>query len=52
MELTKKAPDRWASQELHDGEQEPTNFEFFWIPLKAAHILQSGQDALQGQHYD
>jgi 8-oxo-dGTP pyrophosphatase MutT (NUDIX family) len=51
MELTEPTPERWASQELHDGEQEPTNFECFWIPLKAAHILQSGQGALLGTLY-
>ena len=48
LELAEDTPQRWASQEDHDGEQEPTHFECFWIPLKAAHILQSGQGALLG----
>ncbi|WP_206443371.1 NUDIX hydrolase [Candidatus Protofrankia californiensis] len=52
LELTEPAPDRWASQEDHDGEQEPTHFECFWIPLEAAHILSSGQGALLGHLYD
>jgi hypothetical protein len=38
-----------VDQEDHDGEQEPTRFECFWIPLSAAHVLQSGQDALLGR---
>lgn len=38
--------ERWPTQELHDGLREPTNFECFWIPLKDAHVLQSGQSAL------
>jgi 8-oxo-dGTP pyrophosphatase MutT (NUDIX family) len=52
LELTEPTPERWASQEEHDGEQEPTCFECFWIPLEAAHILQSGQGALLGRLYD
>ncbi|WP_431728095.1 NUDIX hydrolase [Verrucosispora sp. TAA-831] len=52
LELTESAPERWMSQEDHDGEQEPTHFECFWIPLEAAHILQSGQGALLGRLYD
>ncbi|WP_106402311.1 NUDIX hydrolase [Actinocorallia populi] len=48
MELTEETPERWAGQEDHDGEQEPIRFECFWIPLRAAHILQSGQGALLG----
>lgn len=51
MELTQPTPERWTSQELHDGEQAPTNFECFWIPLEAAHVLQSGQGALLGALY-
>ncbi|MFJ8981601.1 NUDIX domain-containing protein [Streptomyces sp. NPDC102282] len=39
LELTEPTPERWASQEDHDGEQEPTHFECFWIPLEAAHVL-------------
>ncbi|MEV5632039.1 NUDIX hydrolase [Micromonospora tulbaghiae] len=45
-------PERWASQEDHDGEQEPTRLECFWIPLRAAHVLQSGQGALVGRLFD
>ncbi|WP_405102975.1 NUDIX domain-containing protein [Micromonospora sp. NBC_01412] len=52
LELTGPAPERWASQEDHDGEQEPTRFECFWIQLKAAHVLQSGQGALLGRLFD
>ncbi|MFI1182515.1 NUDIX domain-containing protein [Streptomyces sp. NPDC020799] len=52
LELTEPTPDRWMSQEDHDGEQGPTRFECFWIPLEAAHILQSGQGALLGRLYD
>jgi len=43
---------RWFSQEDHDGEQPPTRFECFWVPLEAAHILQSGQGALLGHLVD
>ncbi|SCE73650.1 NUDIX hydrolase [Micromonospora chokoriensis] len=46
LELVGPTPERWASQEDHDGTQEPTHLECFWIPLKAAHILQAGQGAL------
>lgn len=52
LELTEPTPERWASQEDHDGQQEPTAFECFWISLEAAHILQSGQGALLGCLYD
>lgn len=52
LELTEPTSARWMSQEDHDGEQEPTHFECFWIPLEAAHILQSGQGALLGRLYD
>ena len=52
LELAEEAPERWASQEDHDGQQEPTHFECFWVPLEAAHILQSGQGALLGRLYD
>lgn len=52
LELSEPTPERWASQELHDGEQDPTNFECFWIPLEAAHVLQAGQGALLGALYD
>ncbi|MFD9593094.1 NUDIX domain-containing protein [Kitasatospora sp. NPDC059973] len=49
LELAEDTPERWMSQEEHDGEQPPTRFECFWMPLEAAHILQSGQGALLGQ---
>lgn len=49
LELGEETPERWASQEDHDGAQEPTHFECFWIPVEAAHILQSGQGALLGR---
>ncbi|MEV8634226.1 NUDIX domain-containing protein [Streptosporangium sp. NPDC051023] len=52
LELTEPTPERWANQELHDGEQAPTNFECFWIPLEAAHVLQSGQGAPLGTLLD
>jgi 8-oxo-dGTP pyrophosphatase MutT (NUDIX family) len=49
LELRQDAPERWNSQEDHDGTGEPTRFECFWIPLESAHILQSGQGALLGR---
>jgi 8-oxo-dGTP pyrophosphatase MutT (NUDIX family) len=52
LELADATPLRWTSQEDHDGEQEPTHFECFWIPLETAHILQSGQGVLLGRLYD
>ncbi|MQY17045.1 NUDIX hydrolase [Nocardia macrotermitis] len=52
LELCEPAPERWDSQEDHDGVGEPTRFECFWIPLEAAHILQSGQGTLLGRLYD
>jgi len=52
LELTEPTPERWLSQETHDGQQEPTRFECFWIPLEAAHILQSGQGALVGRLFE
>jgi 8-oxo-dGTP pyrophosphatase MutT (NUDIX family) len=39
-------PERWASEETHDGAGSPTRFECFWIPLISAHVLQAGQGAL------
>lgn len=45
-------PERWLSQEDHDGEQEPTRLECRWIPLAAAHVLQAGQSAMLGRLYD
>ncbi|SCL50661.1 NUDIX hydrolase [Micromonospora chersina] len=54
FELTLRGatPERWASQEDHDGEQQLTRFECFWIPLRTAHVLQSGQGALVGRLFD
>jgi 8-oxo-dGTP pyrophosphatase MutT (NUDIX family) len=52
LELLEEAPERWISQEDHDGQREPTHFECFWIPLESAHILQSGQGALLGRLYE
>ncbi len=43
---TADLPERWQSQEDHDGKRPPTKFECFWIPLEQAHVLQSGQGAL------
>ncbi|GAA2455665.1 hypothetical protein GCM10010191_88610 [Actinomadura vinacea] len=51
MKTTQPTPERWTSQELHDREQDPTDFECFWIPLEAGHVLQSGQGALLGALY-
>ncbi len=42
-------PERWVGTEDHDGSAPATRFEFFWIPLKHAHVLQSGQGALIGE---
>lgn len=52
LDLAEDTPERWHSQEDHDGQGEPTHFECFWIPLEAAHILQSGQGALLGRLVD
>jgi 8-oxo-dGTP pyrophosphatase MutT (NUDIX family) len=43
---TEALPERWNSQEDHEGEQTPTHFECFWIPLTSGHILQAGQGAM------
>ena len=45
-ETTEELPERWESQEEHDGQQPPTRLECFWIPLIHGHILQAGQSAL------
>ncbi len=45
-EITESMPERWLSDESHDGLEIPTRFECFWIPLERGHILQSGQGAL------
>ena len=52
LALRGPAPERWLSNEAHDGAQPPTRFECFWIPLAAGHVLQSGQGALLGRLYD
>ena len=44
--VTGEIPERWMSQEDHDGKQAPTRFECFWIPLQGAHVLQTGQSAM------
>jgi len=49
LRLAEPTPQRWFSQEDHDGEQPPTHLECFCLPLPAAHILQSGQGALLGR---
>lgn len=41
-EPTAPLPERWLSQENHDGLYPPTHFECFWIPLERGHILESG----------
>jgi len=46
---TAELPERWPSQEDHDGEQEPTRFECFWIPLTQSHVLQSAQSVFIGK---
>ena len=43
---TQDLPERWPSQELHDGTQPPTRLECFWLPIAAAHVLQAGQGAM------
>ena len=45
-EPTVDLPQRWKSQEDHNGTRPPTHFECFWIPLERGHILQAGQGAL------
>lgn len=52
LALSGPVPDRWASKEDHDGEQQPTRFECFWVPLDAGHVLQSGQGALLGRLFE
>ena len=49
---TKPLPARWMSEERHDELESPTRFECFWIPLKQAHILQSGQGAMLYKIFD
>jgi len=50
-EPTVSLPDRWQSEEAHDGRAPPTRLECLWIPLAAAHVLQAGQGALIGKLY-
>ena len=45
-EPTDTLPDRWVALEKHDGLQEPTRFEFFWLPLSEGHRLIADQNAL------
>ncbi|MEV0188093.1 NUDIX domain-containing protein [Kitasatospora purpeofusca] len=52
LDLAEPTPERWFSRETHDGTRAPTPFECFWIPLAAAHVLQSGQGALLGRLFD
>jgi 8-oxo-dGTP pyrophosphatase MutT (NUDIX family) len=49
LALAEPTPHRWFSQEDHDGQRPPTRLECFWIPLEAAHVLQSGQGTLLGR---
>lgn len=42
---TADLPERWESYENHDGQQLPTRFECFWIPIEDGHVLQAGQGA-------
>ncbi|HEX6872884.1 MAG TPA: NUDIX domain-containing protein [Micromonosporaceae bacterium] len=49
LATTETPPQRWRSQEEHDGQREPTRLECFWIPLASAHVLQAGQGALIGR---
>lgn len=41
-------PELWFGAESHDGTAPATRLEFFWIPLRHAHVLQAGQGALIG----
>jgi 8-oxo-dGTP pyrophosphatase MutT (NUDIX family) len=41
-EPTEALPERWNSQEDHDGLQPPTHLECFWIPIERGHILSVG----------
>ena len=52
LEVNQSTPERWMSQETHDGTEFPTHFECFWIPLGSAHILQSGQGAFLCKLFD
>ncbi len=39
-------PERWVSQEDHDGMAAPTLFECTWIELARGHVLVAGQGAM------
>jgi 8-oxo-dGTP pyrophosphatase MutT (NUDIX family) len=41
-EPTTTLPERWRSQEDHDGLEPPTHLECFWIPLERGHVLSVG----------
>ena len=41
-------PDRWTSQEQHDGLAPPAAFELFWLPIERGHVLSGGHSALLG----
>lgn len=42
------APDEWLWHEHHDGLQEPTAFQFWWLPVADGHVLAAGMGALLG----
>ena len=47
LECSDLVEERWSHSELHDGLQEPTVFDFFWVPLKDGSLkLEAGQGAL------
>lgn len=46
---TEALPDTWVAGEDHDGQQPRTRFRFFWLPLRSAHVLASGQSAMIGR---
>lgn len=48
---TAPLPDRWASQEQHDGQSPITRLECFWVPIKSGHVLQAGQGAMIGKMF-
>jgi 8-oxo-dGTP pyrophosphatase MutT (NUDIX family) len=43
---TAELPERWNSEEKHDGTKTPTRFECFWIPITKGHILERGQGSM------
>lgn len=45
---TRDLPERWPSEETHEGLDRPTRFECFWIPLEHAHVLMAGQGLMVG----